>query len=149
MNSLKMLLMAAFSIIAITAFAQEKAGRRDTARHTILYSCKMHPDVKMDKAGKCPQCGMELVLSPKEKMARGMAKSFVCPVHADVVSKKAGKCSKCSSKLVVDRRGSKQVAVEYTCSMHPLITSDKPGKCPKCNMNLVEKKKEDHSGHQH
>jgi hypothetical protein len=24
------------------------------------YSCPMHPDVKSDKAGKCPRCGMAL-----------------------------------------------------------------------------------------
>jgi hypothetical protein len=25
------------------------------------YSCSMHPEVKSDKPGKCPKCGMELV----------------------------------------------------------------------------------------
>jgi uncharacterized paraquat-inducible protein A len=25
------------------------------------YTCSMHPEVKSDKAGKCPRCGMELV----------------------------------------------------------------------------------------
>ncbi len=24
------------------------------------YSCSMHPEVKSDKPGKCPKCGMEL-----------------------------------------------------------------------------------------
>lgn len=149
MKSLKMLLMAAVSIMTLSVFAQEKAGKKDTLQHTTLYSCKMHPDVKMDKAGKCPQCGMDLVLSPKEKIKREVTKNYTCPIHADVISNKPGKCSQCNSKLVVDRRGSKQVAVVYTCSMHPDVTSDKSGKCPKCNMDLVEKKKEDHSGHQH
>ena len=27
------------------------------------YTCEMHPDVHMDKPGKCPKCGMELTLS--------------------------------------------------------------------------------------
>jgi uncharacterized protein with PIN domain len=149
MKSLNMLLMAAISIMTLCVSAQEKAGKKDTLQHTTLYTCKMHPDVKMDKAGKCPQCGMDLVLSPKEKIKREVTKNYTCPIHADVISNKPGKCSQCNSKLVVDRRGSKQVAVVYTCSMHPDVTSDKTGKCPKCNMDLVEKKKEDHSGHQH
>ena len=25
------------------------------------YTCTMHPEVKSDKPGKCPKCGMELV----------------------------------------------------------------------------------------
>ncbi|MCL5092530.1 MAG: hypothetical protein M1364_02615 [Candidatus Marsarchaeota archaeon] len=27
------------------------------------YTCEMHPDVHIDKPGKCPKCGMELTLS--------------------------------------------------------------------------------------
>lgn len=25
------------------------------------YTCTMHPEIKSDKPGKCPKCGMELV----------------------------------------------------------------------------------------
>ncbi len=28
---------------------------------TDTYTCTMHPEVKSDKPGKCPKCGMELV----------------------------------------------------------------------------------------
>jgi len=36
-----------------------------------LYSCPMHPDVKQDAPGSCPECGMDLVLQdePKDKHA--------------------------------------------------------------------------------
>ena len=27
----------------------------------IVYTCPMHPEVQMDKPGKCPKCGMQLV----------------------------------------------------------------------------------------
>ncbi|KPJ65213.1 hypothetical protein AMJ44_10750 [candidate division WOR-1 bacterium DG_54_3] len=35
-----------------------------------VYTCPMHPDVKSDKPGKCPTCGMNLEkkMMPKEKM---------------------------------------------------------------------------------
>jgi YHS domain-containing protein len=32
-----------------------------------VYTCPMHPEVKSDKAGKCPKCGMKL---EKKKMAK-------------------------------------------------------------------------------
>jgi hypothetical protein len=28
---------------------------------TIIYTCPMHPEVKSDRPGKCPKCGMDLV----------------------------------------------------------------------------------------
>ena len=60
-----MLMIAASTISSVSVFAQEKAGKKDTTQHTVLYTCSMHPDVKMDKSGKCPKCGMDL----KEKKA--------------------------------------------------------------------------------
>ncbi len=29
--------------------------------HKVEYTCPMHPEVVMDKPGKCPKCGMTLV----------------------------------------------------------------------------------------
>ena len=134
-----------FTVLLLTVsssvFAQTKAGKKDTTQHAIFYSCPMHPDVKSDKAGKCPKCGMDLTLSKKEQMKMEVTKNYTCPVHTDVVSNHPGKCSKCGTKLVVDRRGSKQGKIVYTCGMHPDVASDEPGKCPICGMELVEKKK--------
>ena len=28
----------------------------------VIYTCTMHPEVQMDKPGKCPKCGMTLVV---------------------------------------------------------------------------------------
>ncbi len=153
MKSLKMLLMAAFSIMTLTVFSQEKAGKKDTTKHVQLYTCPIHSEVTKKKAGYCPKCGMKLELSLKEQMKRDVTKNYVCPIHADVISKNPGKCSKCEKDLVLSPKEKMKMEVMkiYTCSMHPDVTSDKPGKCPKCNMDLVKKveKKEDHSGHQH
>jgi hypothetical protein len=35
-----------------------------TAPMATTYTCTMHPEVKSDKPGKCPKCGMALV--PKQ-----------------------------------------------------------------------------------
>lgn len=133
------LLVIAFSLAATaTVVAQEKAGRKDTTTHTILYSCPMHPDIEMYKEGKCPTCGMNLVETKKEVMKREVTKTYTCPVHGDMKSNTAGKCPKCGTKMnLTAKEKMKAEAVKlYTCPMHPAEKSDKAGKCPVCGMEL-------------
>jgi protein SCO1/2 len=60
--------------------AQRRAsGRPKTAKRAqplpagAYYSCPMHPDVKTEKAGRCPKCGMTLRLTqPEPHAAAGM-----------------------------------------------------------------------------
>ncbi len=70
---------------------------------SVYYTCPMaeHADVVMDKPGKCPTCGMNLV---KKKIA---TIKYVCPMKedADVVMDKPGKCPKCGMKLVPKEMG--------------------------------------------
>ena len=131
-------------ITSVGVFAQEKAGKKDTTQHVTLYSyaCSMHPNFISDKPGKCPKCGMNMILSTKEQMKRDVTKTYTCPVHADVVSTQPGKCPKCGKNLNLSLKEQMKAEVVkgYTCPMHPDVTSDKPGKCPKCGMDLVEKK---------
>ncbi len=142
MKNYMMLLIAALTISSVSVFAQEKAGKKDTTQHVALYSCPMHPDVKMDKPGKCPQCGMDLSLSKKEEMKKQVTKTYTCPAHADVVSDKSGKCPVCGKKLTLSKKEQMKVEVmkSYCCAMHPDVASDKPGKCPKCGMEMTIKK---------
>lgn len=57
---------------ARTQESQEKQ-EADSARHQQhvkeVYTCPMHPDVKSDKPGKCPKCGMSLVRSREKEEA--------------------------------------------------------------------------------
>lgn len=135
-----MLLMAALTIGSVPSFAQK--AKQDTLKHVALYICPMHPDVKMDKPGKCPQCGMDLSLSKKEEMKKQVTKTYTCPVHADVVSDKSGKCPQCGKKLSLSKKEEMKTEVmkSYCCSMHPDVKSDKPGKCPKCGMEFTKVK---------
>lgn len=32
-----------------------------THQNKAVYTCSMHPEVKLDKPGACPKCGMDLV----------------------------------------------------------------------------------------
>ena len=65
-----------------------------TKKNSVYYTCLMHPEVRSDKPGKCPKCGMDL------KEMNNVAKSYTCPMHPDVVSDKPGKCTKCSMDLI-------------------------------------------------
>lgn len=43
---------------------KEEMSIEGTEKKTVTYTCPMHPEVVVDKPGKCPKCGMDLV--PKE-----------------------------------------------------------------------------------
>lgn len=96
MKKIKLLLMAAFTIVCITVFANENTALKNLQNQTeqTKYSCPMHADVISDKPGKCTKCGMALKAQTKP------AKTFICPMHADVTSDKPGKCTKCGMALV-------------------------------------------------
>jgi Cu+-exporting ATPase len=79
----------------------------DMQKDSVYYTCTMHPNVKLDKPGKCPECGMELVKkSVKTEKAVNKSEALVtytCPMHSDVTSDKPGKCPKCGMDLVVKK----------------------------------------------
>ncbi len=92
-----MLLLVLFMTTAV--FAQAGPGKvkqikTDTAG-LVKYTCPMHPEVVLDKPGKCPKCGMTLV-----KTKAAPAKLYTCPMHPQVVAMKPGKCPKCGMNLV-------------------------------------------------
>ena len=59
-----------------------------------VYTCPMHKEVQMDKPGKCPKCGMNLIKKISEKVV------YTCPMHKEVQMDKPGKCPKCGMNLV-------------------------------------------------
>jgi hypothetical protein len=45
------------------SYAQTHAGKKaKTAKTVVKYTCSMHPEVVTSKPGKCPKCGMKLVV---------------------------------------------------------------------------------------
>ena len=43
-------------------FNKQKPNPNDPSfKAKIIYTCPMHPEVQMDRPGKCPKCGMELI----------------------------------------------------------------------------------------
>jgi len=39
----------------------EKLRHTDTEKSGTIWTCSMHPQIRLDKAGKCPLCGMDLI----------------------------------------------------------------------------------------
>lgn len=60
------------------------------------YTCPMHPEVRQDRPGACPKCGMGLESvggAPATKL------EYTCPMHPEVVSDHPGGCPKCGMAL--------------------------------------------------
>ena len=141
MKKLAFLTVALF-ITSTCIFAQSKAGKIDTTKHSTFYSCPKHPEVTNHQPGKCPKCGMETTLTTKAQMKARETKNYTCPAHIDVTQHDPGKCPKCGRKLNLTAKEQMKAEVMklYTCSMHPQVSLDKEGNCPKCGKALVEKK---------
>ncbi len=104
MKSVKMLMMAALTILSVTVVGQQ--AKSDSAKMSMhkmgqktMYTCSMHPEVTSDKPGKCPKCGMDLVKVKKEKSKPMAMKMYSCSMHPEVTSDKPGKCPKCGMDL--------------------------------------------------
>ena len=61
------------------------------------FTCPMHPEVRQNKPGPCPKCGMALepvtVTAPKEKI------EYTCPMHPQIVRDAPGFCPICGMTL--------------------------------------------------
>src|SRR5712691_1650857 len=60
-------------------------------------TCPMHPEVRSEKPGSCPKCGMALepvtAALPKEKI------EYTCPMHPQIVRDAPGSCPICGMAL--------------------------------------------------
>jgi Cu+-exporting ATPase len=61
-----------------------------------MYSCPMHPEVRQDKPGDCPKCGMALV----REAGAAAPGSYTCPMHPEIVKDGPGDCPICGMALV-------------------------------------------------
>ncbi len=123
-----------------------------------VYLCPMpeHVAIEYDHPGKCPLCGMTLVLVSADVLEKmqpgGTVEYYTCPMpeHASVHEAKPGKCPLCHMTLIPVMakpalpepqvsRSETPLPVLYTCPMasHADVVADQPGKCPKCEMDLV------------
>jgi P-type Cu+ transporter len=116
------------------AITSAKASTSAPASQT--YTCPMHPEVKQDKPGSCPKCGMFLepltVVPAKEKI------EYTCPMHPEIVRDAPGNCPICGMALeprtvtltegenpeLVDMRGRFWVSAVLTIPVFAIGMSD-------------------------
>ena len=70
--------------------AAETTGQQ---QRTVTYVCPMDPEVRENKPGPCPVCGMAL-----ERDARD-AVEYTCPMHPEIVRDRPGTCPICGMAL--------------------------------------------------
>jgi len=76
------------------------ATGEEKASAGTVYTCPMHPEVKMEKPGDCPKCGMKLQPMKAVRGSERGAKPYYCPMDKEVESDHPGKCPKCGMDLV-------------------------------------------------
>ena len=62
------------------------------------YTCPMHPEVRSDKPGACPKCGMALELVVPV-VAAASGPKYTCPMHPQIVTDGPGACPICGMAL--------------------------------------------------
>ncbi|MBA2321672.1 MAG: YHS domain-containing protein, partial [Deltaproteobacteria bacterium] len=63
---------------------------------STTYVCPMDPEVRADRPGPCPKCGMAL---EPEVMELATRTEYVCPMHPQIVRSEPGSCPICGMAL--------------------------------------------------
>src|SRR5277367_1421459 len=67
------------------------------AAKSTVYTCPMDPDVRQDRPGPCPKCGM--ALEPNVPPAPAKRIEYTCPMHPQIVRQGPGSCPICGMAL--------------------------------------------------
>jgi Cu+-exporting ATPase len=62
-----------------------------------LYFCPMDPEVRQDRPGSCPKCGM--ALEPDLSTMPATRVEYTCPMHPEIVRSEPGACPICGMAL--------------------------------------------------
>ncbi|MEO8618446.1 MAG: copper-translocating P-type ATPase [Sphingomicrobium sp.] len=88
----------------------------------------MHPEIRRDDAGDCPECGMHLVAKEDSPDDAGE--------DEDSLRKKGRGVERGSDDDRYDLIPSGYAGPVYTCPMHPQVRQVRAGSCPICGMGL-------------
>ncbi len=80
----------------------EDSAAAPPAAGGTIYTCPMHPEVRSDRPGSCPKCGMSLepVLGAGSGVPGAAQRTeWTCPMHPQIVRDKPGHCPICGMAL--------------------------------------------------
>jgi Cu+-exporting ATPase len=84
-----------------TADPAKYSGAREAAPTVegrgMIYTCPMHPEVRQEGPGACPECGM--ALEPAGAPSVTSKTEYVCPMHPEIVRDAPGDCPICGMAL--------------------------------------------------
>lgn len=76
-------------------FIYKEDGNNKKPTSGTIFTCPMHPEVKSEEHGSCPECGMAL-----EAMLPVFQKTeWTCPMHPEVIKDGPGNCPICGMAL--------------------------------------------------
>lgn len=123
---------------------KEKSEKTPAEEQTEIWTCSMHPQIKQQKPGKCPLCGMDLIPLQKDTASSEGDKPMI------TLSPYAEKLAEVSTAPVIRKFVTAEIRMvgkiafdEYTMSY---ITARMPGRIDKLYVNYtgIAVKKGDH-----
>jgi P-type Cu+ transporter len=69
----------------------------EPAQTGTQYICPMDPEVRQDRSGACPKCGM--ALEPDLATGQPFRVEYTCPMHPEIVRDEPGSCPICGMAL--------------------------------------------------
>ena len=75
----------------------QPAVETPTSAPGTIYTCPMHPEIRQEGPGSCPQCGM--ALEPEGIPAPATKIEYTCPMHPEIVRDEPGNCPICGMAL--------------------------------------------------
>jgi Cu(I)/Ag(I) efflux system membrane fusion protein len=92
----RVVVIAALALLAILSSCSKTGEATANGEAPKVWTCSMHPQVRLPKPGKCPICSMPLIPAKVTTAAQ----TWTCSMHPQVRLPKSGKCPICSMPLI-------------------------------------------------
>ncbi len=84
-------------LVQLTPLSSFDKVKPESTTQESEYTCPMHSEVRQQKPGPCPKCGM--ALEPAALMPSSKKIEYTCPMHPEVVQTEPGSCPICGMAL--------------------------------------------------